>query len=57
MGRGLLGILLASIFLLAGCLAPVAPDWGNDLSVERNGDGTFTFTSSMSGETFDTQIQ
>ena len=55
MGRGLLGILLASIFLLAGCLAPVAPDWGNDLSVERNGDGTFTFTSSMSGETINTQ--
>ncbi len=55
MGRGLLGILLASIFLLAGCLAPVAPDWGSDLSVERNGDGTFTFTSSMSGETINTQ--
>ena len=55
MGRGLLGILLASTFLLAGCLAPVAPDWGNDLSVERNGDGTFTFTSSMSGETINTQ--
>ena len=55
MGRGLLGILLASVFLLAGCLAPVAPDWGNDLSVERNGDGTFTFTSSMSGETINTQ--
>ena len=55
MGRGLLGILLASVFLLAGCLAPVAPDWGDDLSVERNGDGTFTFTSSMSGETVNSQ--
>ena len=55
MGRGLLGILLASTFLLAGCLAPVAPDWGSDLSVERNDDGTFTFTSSMSGETINTQ--
>jgi hypothetical protein len=55
MGRGLLGILLASVFLLAGCLAPVAPDWGSDLSVERNDDGTFTFTSSMSGETVNSQ--
>jgi hypothetical protein len=53
MGRGLLGILLASTILLAGCLAPVSPDWGDDLSVERNGDGTFTLTSSMSGDTFD----
>ncbi len=51
MGRVLLGVLLASVFLLAGCLAPVSPDWGNDLSVERSDDGTFTFTSSMSGET------
>ena len=47
MGRGLLGILLASTILLAGCLAPVSPDWGGDLSVERNGDGTFTFESSL----------
>ena len=53
MGRGLLGILLASTILLAGCLAPVSPDWGDDLSVERNGDGTFTLSSSMSGDTFD----
>ena len=51
MGRVLLGILLASVFLLAGCLAPVSPDWGNDLSIERSDDGTFTFTSTMSGET------
>ena len=51
MGRGLLGILLASVFLLAGCLAPVAPDWGNDISVERDGNGGFTFTSSMGDET------
>ena len=50
MGRGLLGVLLASLFLLAGCLAPVSPDWGSDLSVERD-DGSFTFTSRMSGET------
>ena len=35
MGRVLLGILLASTILLAGCLAPVAPDWGDDISVER----------------------
>ena len=56
MGRGLLGILLASTFLLAGCLAPVAPDWGNDISVERSGDGTFTFTSSMSGNTINSQF-
>ena len=55
MGRGLLGILLASVFLLAGCLAPVAPEWGEDLSVERNGDGTFTFTSSLSGDTVNAQ--
>ena len=55
MGRGLLGILLASTILLAGCLAPVSPDWGDDLSVERNGDGTFTFTSSLSGDTVDAQ--
>ena len=55
MGRGLLGILLASTILLAGCLAPVSPDWGDDLSVERNGDGTFTLTSSMSGDTFDAE--
>ena len=55
MGRGLLGILLASPILLAGCLAPVSPDWGDDLSVERNGDGTFTFTSSLSGDTVDAQ--
>ena len=53
MGRGLLGILLASTILLAGCLAPVSPNWGDDLSVERNGDGTFTLSSSMSGESFD----
>ena len=53
MGRGLLGILLASTILLAGCLAPVSPDWGDDLSVERNGDGTFTLSSSMSGDSFD----
>ncbi|MEC7168054.1 MAG: hypothetical protein VXW14_03585 [Candidatus Thermoplasmatota archaeon] len=56
MGRGLLGILLASTFLLAGCLAPVAPDWGNDISVERSGDGTFTFTSSMSGSTINSEF-
>ena len=55
MGRVVLGVLLASMFLLAGCLAPVAPDWGDDLSVERSGDGTFTFTSSMSGETVNTE--
>ena len=55
MGRGLLGILLASTILLAGCLAPVSPDWGNDLSVERSGDGTFTFTSSLSGDTVNAQ--
>ena len=56
MGRGLLGILLASTFLLAGCLAPVAPDWGNDISVERSGDGTFTFTSSMSGNSINSDF-
>ena len=55
MGRVLLGILLASTILLAGCLAPVAPDWGDDISVERKGDGTFTFTSSMSGQTINSQ--
>ena len=55
MGRGLLGILLASTILLAGCLAPVSSDWGDDLSVERNGDGTFTFTSSLSGDTVNAQ--
>jgi len=55
MGRGLLGILLASTILLAGCLAPVSPDWGDDLSVERNGDGTFTLTSSMSGDSFNAE--
>jgi len=55
MGRGLLGILLASTILLAGCLAPVAPEWGDDISVERNGDGSFTFTSSMSGQTVNSQ--
>lgn len=55
MGRGLLGVLLASVFLLAGCLAPVAPEWGDDVSVDRSGDGTFTFTSSMSGETVNSE--
>ena len=55
MGRVLLGILLASTILLAGCLAPVAPDWGDDITVERKGDGTFTFTSSMSGQTINSQ--
>ena len=55
MGRGLLGILLASTILLAGCLAPVSPDWGDDLSVERSGDGTFTLTSSMSGDSFEAE--
>ena len=55
MGRGLLGILLASVFLLAGCLAPVAPEWGDDISVERDGDGGFTFTSSMSGSTINSE--
>ena len=55
MGRVLLGILLASTILLAGCLAPVAPEWGDDISVERNGDGSFTFTSSMSGQTVNSQ--
>ena len=55
MGRGLLGILFASVFLLAGCLAPVAPEWGGDISVERDGDGGFTFTSSMSGSTINSE--
>ena len=45
MRRGLLGLLLASLFVLAGCLAPVTPEWGDSIEVERNGDGTFTFTS------------
>ena len=57
MGRVLLGILLASTILLAGCLAPVAPEWGSDISVERNGDGTFTFTSSMSGQTVNSKYE
>ena len=57
MGRVLLGILLASTLLLAGCLAPVAPDWGNDISVERNNDGTFTFTSSMGDQTVNSRYE
>ena len=57
MGRGLLGILLASTILLAGCLAPVAPDWGNDVSVNQDGSGAFTFTSTMSGETVNSEYK
>ena len=51
MRRGLLGLLLASLFVLAGCLAPVAPEWGESIKVERNGDGTFEFTSKLGDET------
>ena len=40
---------------LLDVLLPVSPDWGDDLSVERNGDGTFTLSSSMSGDTFDAE--
>ena len=58
MRRGLLGFLLASLFVLAGCLAPVAPEWGESIVVERNGDGTFTFTSKLGDETIsDTYIE
>ncbi|MDB2367842.1 hypothetical protein N9V76_05345, partial [Candidatus Poseidoniales archaeon] len=51
MRQGLLGLLLASLFVLAGCLAPVAPEWGESIKVERNGDGTFEFTSKLGDET------
>ena len=57
MGRVLLGVLLASTILLAGCLAPVAPDWGDDVSVNRDGNGAFTFTSTMSGETVNSEYK
>ena len=51
MRQGLLGLLLASLFVLAGCLAPVAPEWDESINVERNGDGTFTFTSKLGDDT------
>ena len=51
MRQGLLGLLLASLFVLAGCLAPVAPEWDEAIVVERNGDGTFTFTSKLGEDT------
>ena len=58
MRQGLLGLLLASLFVLAGCLAPVAPEWDDAIVVERNGDGTFTFTSKLGDETIsDTYIE
>ena len=57
MGRVLLGVLLASTILLAGCLAPVAPDWGDDISVNQDGSGAFTFTSTMSGETVNSEYK
>ena len=50
MRQGLLGLLLASLFVLAGCLAPVAPEWDDSIFVERNGDGTFEFTSTLGDE-------
>ena len=55
MRRGLLGLLLASLFVLAGCLAPVAPEWDKSVVAEPNGDGTFTFTSKL-GETVTAEI-
>ena len=51
MRQGLLGLLLASLFVLAGCLAPTVAEWDESIDVERNGDGTFTFTSKLGDET------
>lgn len=51
MRQVLLGLLLASLFVLAGCLAPTVAEWDDSIDVERNGDGTFTFTSKLGDET------